>query len=145
MLMDMIGEAYPKSSYTEIENLLRRTNPTDIEKEQRECIIREYFDYITDVLISSITREDESIKMKNIFVSGGVFSSSWIESLFFDILSTNIGYDGKNLHLAETSMMERIPKEYLITEGLSYLGQELLYTKKDPIIRILRYTLYHYE
>lgn len=116
MLMDMIGEAYPKSSYTEIENLLRRTNPTDIEKEQRESIVREYFDYITDVLISSITREDESIKMKNIFVSGGVFSSSWIESLFFDILSTNIGYDGKNLHLAETSMMEKIPKEYLITE-----------------------------
>lgn len=59
--------------------------------------------------------------MKNIFVSGGIFSSAWIESLFFDILSSNIGYDGKNLHLAETPMMGKISREYLITHGLSYL------------------------
>lgn len=116
-----------------------------MEEKSRKNIVQEYFDYIIDVFISSITREDESIKMKNIFISGGIFSSSWIESLFFDILSTNIGYDGKNLHLADTSTMENLPREYLITQGLSYLGQELLYTKKDPIIRILRYTLYHYE
>lgn len=145
MLMDMIWDAYPKSSYTEIESFLRRTNLTEMEEKSRKNIVQEYFDYIVDVFISSITREDESIKMKNIFISGGIFSSSWIESLFFDILSTNIGYDGKNLHLADTSTMENLPREYLITQGLSYLGQELLYTKKDPIIRILRYTLYHYE
>ncbi len=145
MLMDMIWDAYPKSSYTEIESFLRRTNLTEMEEKSRKNIVQEYFDYIIDVFISSITREDESIKMKNIFISGGIFSSSWIESLFFDILSTNIGYDGKNLHLADTSTMENLPREYLITQGLSYLGQELLYTKKDPIIRILRYTLYHYE
>ncbi len=145
MLMDIISEAYPKSSYTEIESFLRRNHDTDWDRENRESLVREYFDYMIDVLISSIMREDESIKMKNIFVSGGIFSSAWIESLFFDILSTNIGYDGKNLHLAEASMMEKISREYLITHGLSHLGQELLYIKKDPIIRILRYTLYHYE
>jgi hypothetical protein len=88
---------------------------------------------------------DQSIKTKNIFVSWGIFESSWIESLFFDILSENIGYDGKHLHLAMTSMSDSTPSEYLITNWLGYLGQELLYTKKDPIIRILRYTLYHYE
>ncbi len=145
MLMDMISEAYPTSSYTEIESFLRRAHAKEWEWEEREALVREYLDYIIDVLISSIMREDAVIKMKNIFVSGGIFSSAWIESLFFDILSTNIGYDGKNLHLAETPMMEKIPREYLVTHGLSYLGQELLYTKKDPIIRILRYTLYHYE
>ena len=145
MLMDMISEVYPQSSYTEIENFLRRTHAKEWEWDERETLVREYFDYIIDVLISSITRENESIKMKNIFVSGGIFSSAWIESLFFDILSSNIGYDGKNLHLAETPMMGKISREYLITHGLSYLWQELLYTKKDPIIRILRYTLYHYE
>ena len=145
MLIDMIGDVSPKSSYTQIESLLQRTHPIDIDRDIRESMTREYLTYIIDTFLSVISREDQSVKMKNIFVSGGIFSSFWIESMFFDILSTSIGYDGKHLHLSETPMLEPIAREYLITSGLSHLAQELLYTKKDPIIRILRYTLYHYE
>lgn len=145
MFLDMLSDAYPKSSYTELESLLTRLHPKEEDKIKREALLREYFTYVIDTLVSVISRTNESIKMKNIFVSGGIFSSPWIESLFFDILSHTIGYDGTHLHLAETSTIEKIPREYLITSWLSHLGQELLYTKKDPIIRILRYTLYHYE
>jgi hypothetical protein len=38
-----------------------------------------------------------------------------------------------------------VEKEYLLTHGLSLLGSELLFVKKDPLIRLLRYALYHYE
>jgi hypothetical protein len=121
MLMDIIGDAYPKYSYTEIESLLMRLIPGSEDRTKREALTREYFTYIVDTLVSVIHREDESVKTKNIFVSGGIFSSSWIEELFFQVLSSSIGYDGKHLHLSETPMLEKIPREYLITSGLSLL------------------------
>jgi adenylate kinase family enzyme len=145
MLIDMISNAYPSSSYTQTESFLMRQDPTDEEKGSREALVREYLSYTVDVLASVIHSANELIRTKHIFVSGGIFSSSWIEALFFDILSENIGYDGKHLHLGQTSETDMIPPDYTITHGLAYLGQELLYTKKDPLIRILRYTLYHYE
>lgn len=69
MLMDMIGDIYPASSYTEIENLLKRAHPTDEDRKKREAIVYEYLIYVIDVLSSVILNTNESIKTKNIFVS----------------------------------------------------------------------------
>lgn len=88
MLIDMISDAYPKLSYTHIESLLMRANLSDEESSLRESITREYLTYVVDTLLSVIIRENMSVILKNIFVSGGIFSSEWIQNIFFDILSS---------------------------------------------------------
>lgn len=40
---------------------------------------------------------------------------------------------------------KQIDPEYMMCYALAILAQELLVTKKDPLIRILRYVLYNYE
>jgi hypothetical protein len=69
MLMDMIGDAYAKYSYTQVESLLMRSHPSEEERVHREAITREYLSYAVDVLGSVIHSTSESIKTKNIFVS----------------------------------------------------------------------------
>ncbi len=69
MLTDMIAFAYPSLSYTQIENLLMRTQVASEEALQRESLTREYLIYIVDTLLAVITREDTSMTLQNIFVS----------------------------------------------------------------------------
>jgi cell division ATPase FtsA len=145
MLMEMFLEKQKHLSFTEIESILMRAKTGAQDEWERESIVREYFLYIIDTLTSVILRQEESTTTKNIFVSGGIFSSEWIEKIFFDIFSENIGRHGDYLHLSSVSNTPKNQSEYLLTTGLAHLGQELLHTKKDPIVRILRYTLYHYE
>ncbi len=145
MYTEMLSGAFPKTSYIEIENIITRVKPSSIEKETRESLAREYLSYVIDILLSLLERNKHSPQHKNIFVSGGIFSSEWIENMFFEILNSYSHYEGKHLHLANTQNTPRESKEYLITEWLSLLAQELLFRKKDPLIRILRYALYHYE
>ncbi|MBP9812595.1 hypothetical protein KBC86_04380, partial [Candidatus Gracilibacteria bacterium] len=56
-----------------------------------------------------------------------------------------VGGYSSNVELSSLFSIEESAPDSLITKGLGFLGQELLHIKKDPIIRILRYTLYHYE
>ena len=145
MLMDMYLSELPDMTYTEIESLMMRSRVAPEDGNIREPIAAEYLHYVIDTLLSLIIKENESLKMKNIYISGGIFSSPWIEKLFFSILSESLGYTVRHTHLADLPIQEKISSEYIINHGLALLWYDLLLTKKDPIIRILRYTLYHYE
>ena len=57
MLLDMFSLEFPKLSYVEIENLMTREKPKADEKDIRDRIFREYFDYIIDTLLSLVFRE----------------------------------------------------------------------------------------
>lgn len=144
MLMDGISGAHSKMSFTEIETLLQKTDPKEEWRILREKCAREYFEYVIDMIVSIATRQNLTLTHKNIFFSGGIFGSQWIEDLFVEMLEQAIGYFPKILHLAHTSTPP-IAQDSAVIHGLALLGQELLHTKKDPIVRILRYTLYHYE
>jgi hypothetical protein len=145
MLIDILQSALPDMSYTSLENLLMRQNPESSESLIRESSTHEYLTYVIDTLLSVLMRSGDSMKMKNVCISGGIFASAWIEKIFFSILSESIGYTVRHMRLGDGLLSTPMPAEYILNAGLAELGRELLHTKKDPIIRILRYTLYHYE
>jgi cell division ATPase FtsA len=146
MLSDIFAEDSPKLSYTEIESLIMRAHPTPIDREGREEVMRQYFAYILDTLLSVIARHEDSLRYKNFFLSWGIFDSPWIADIFFSMLEEITGTNrDKYFLLANHCPGLTLPSSFLLATALSDLAQELLHTKKDPIIRILRYTLYHYE
>lgn len=145
MLMQGMKDIDTNGTHTTIENLLMRKNPTTEESLLREQWAREYFTYIIDTLLSILIDAGETLKMKNIILSGWIFGAPWMEKLFLGILSESLGYTVRHILLEETQKEDILPASYTLSRWLALLWQELLHTKKDPIIRILRYTLYHYE
>lgn len=145
MLLDMLSHAFPKYSLTEIENLISQEHLENDIRELRDTIIGEYFTYLIDTLLSLIEREKLGISLRHIFLSWGIFSGKHIESLFSHTFADTSWVSARIFHLADSLSLDTIEKEYLITHGLSLLARELLFVKKDPLIRILRYALYHYE
>ncbi|GAB0174707.1 MAG: hypothetical protein HHAS10_05860 [Candidatus Altimarinota bacterium] len=145
MLIDILQASFPEYSFTEIESLLMRMKPNEVDNEIRKECASEYFSYVIDALLSIIQKEKDSLKDTVLYVSGGIFSSEWINRLFLNQIEGSVGIHTKIQELSGLVGEKVIPKDFIITHGLSFLGQELLHIKKDPIIRILRYTLYHYE
>ena len=141
MLLDMLSDEFPKYSQTEIENLLVReieNEDTDI----RQAVSREYFGYVIDVILSLIAGKQSNFHLKNIFLQGALFESTHMKQLFSEMIKKNIP---DHVHIFGLEEATGVDPDHSCIYGLSLLGEELLYTKKDPIIRILRYTLYHYE
>lgn len=64
--------------------------------------------------------------------------------MFFDTFHTLYKSDTKNLILSEIPE-KKIDPDISMCYALSILAEELLVTKKDPLIRILRYVLYNYD
>ena len=117
MLLDMFSLEFPKLSYVEIENLMTREKPKADEKNIRDKIFREYFDYIIDTLLSLVSRERGGLDISHVLVSGGIFGTPWIQALFFEVLCASTRYDGRHLQLAETRHEDSLEtREYLITE-----------------------------
>lgn len=116
MFVDMLSGAFPKLSYIEIENILTRVKPSVTEKDIRESTAREYLTYVIDILLSLLEKNKSSPQHKNILVSGGIFSSSWIEDMFFEILTSHSHYEGKHIHLAHAHGSPLESKEHLVTE-----------------------------
>lgn len=88
MYTEMISSAFPKSSPLEIENIITRKSPSTLEKETRESLAHDFLSYVIDMLLSLLEKNKSSPQHKNIFVSGGIFNSEWMESMFFDILNS---------------------------------------------------------
>jgi hypothetical protein len=145
MLMDLLANASPDSSFTEIESLLMRSRPTESDRILREESAWEYFSYVIDAFLSVIQKEKDSLKEKTVYVSWGIFASDWIKNSFFSRLDAVVWWYSSNVELSSLFSIEESAPDSLITKWLWFLWQELLHIKKDPIIRILRYTLYHYE
>lgn len=93
MYTEMLSSAFPKTSLVEIENIITRVNPNVIEKETRESLAHDYLSYVIDILLSLLEKNKNSPQHKNIFVSGGIFSSKWIEDMFFEILNSRSHYE----------------------------------------------------
>lgn len=145
MLIDILQGGFPESSFTEIESLLMREKPNDNDRKLREECASEYFSYVIDALLSVAQKEKDSLKETTLYISWWIFSSNWIKNLFLTQIEWAMWSSVALQHLSALISNQDIAKEFIVTHWLSLLGQELLHIKKDPIIRILRYTLYHYE
>lgn len=142
MLLDMLLTEYPDKTYLEIENIL--CDDENMLFLKREKILYDFFHYVSDVLLALLSREKESMNIDNIFLSGWLFSSEKLRSIFSDTFHTLYKKEIPIIQLARVSE-KKIDPDFLICHALAILAEELLVTKKDPIIRILRYVLYNYE
>ena len=142
MLLEMLSQAFEDKTYLEIENILCSEN--DENMKIRNTIISEFFQYVTDVTLALLSKEKEIINMKNIFLSGWIFRNEKYRSMFYDTFHTIYKNDIKWLELAKVPE-RKVDSDFIMCYALGILAEELLVTKKDPLIRILRYVLYNYE
>lgn len=145
MLMEILSGYLPNMSFTEIESLMMRERAKSEDAVIRSEAAGEYVSYVIDTFLSVIQREKDNIREKALIVSGWIFQAKWLLDLFYNQLEHFVGEIQEKHQLASLIEDDSIPPDYVIPIWLSELGQELLHIKKDPIIRILRYTLYHYE
>ncbi len=144
MLLDMLAVELPECPYIEIENILSWSESKE-KKEVYERIYGEYEDYIFDVFLSLVSSEKKIDSLRNIFVTGGIFDSSWLSGLFEKKLKQNYPHKFRFMKLSSLLEKQEEHKEFPTTHALSLLARELLLIKKDPVIRILRYVLYNYD
>lgn len=142
MLLEMLSQAFEDKTYLEIENILCSEN--DENMKIRNTIISEFFQYVADVTLALLSKEKEVINMKNIFLSGWIFRNEKYRSMFYDTFHTTYKTDIKWLELAKVPE-RKVDSDFIMCYALGILAEELLVTKKDPLIRILRYVLYNYE
>ena len=68
MLSEMLSREYAEMSYLEIENMLCNEDAGE-ENSIRDRVVREFFEYACDVLLSLLSREQESLRIGNIILS----------------------------------------------------------------------------
>lgn len=69
MLIEMLSKQYTERSYLEVENILCDETP-ETDHVLRDSVVKEFFHYITDVLLSLLSQEKEKIQISHIFLSG---------------------------------------------------------------------------
>lgn len=142
MLMEMLSQEFETKTYLEIENILCAEDGENIKT--RNVIVSDFFQYTTDVILALLSREKEVMNISNLFLSGGIFRNEKYRSMFHDTFHTTYKNDIKWLELAKVPE-RKIDPDFIMCYALGILAEELLVTKKDPLIRILRYVLYNYE
>lgn len=139
-LLDVFATKLADKTYFEIEHMLWSTDSAFWTDEV--SVLEEFFEYLIDILSVLISREKFSIQ--NIFLSWGIFQNTAYRDLFFEQFSAIYKHDFRMLELAKIAE-KKLEPDYVLCYGLAILAEELLVTKKDPLIRLLRYVLYNYE
>ncbi len=143
-LIDMFSFHYPEASLLEIEHMLFQKQVEDPKiLLLREQVIKDFSAYIIDGILWLLEQGREWFLVKNFFYSGAVFHNDAFSSLFSKVFRDSYDYHFRFLPLDAGN--EVTSGDYAICFGLSMLAHELLVLKKDPVIRILRYVLYHYD
>lgn len=146
MLIKMLIDTFPSYTQLEIEAILFKLKPTEDELEKREKVYRQYMEYLIDLFLSVFSQETKSMEIDNFFLSWGIFYCSWMQDIFLEIWSAS--WKRRTRIIPLHTLIPDDKKEtssHVVTHGLALLAQELLLTKKDPVIRILRYVLYNYD
>ena len=141
-LLDILARAFSDKTYLEIENLLWND---EVKHDAIEiAAIHEFFQYLTDVFLALLSREKNEMIVNNIFLSWGIFQNDSYRNIFFDTFHTSYKHDFRRLELSKIPD-KKVDPDSIMCYALGILAEELLVTKKDPLIRILRYVLYNYE
>ncbi len=105
---------------------------------------QQYFAYIRDLLILFLDEHSVQIPIHHILLHGSFFRDRRSVEFFRRMVS--YGSVSTQWHLLfEAVGLPPSRREEVITLGLARIAHDLLLIKKDPLIRILRYILYHYE
>ena len=141
-LMEMIASYEPDLSLLQLENIICTTEElsTWIYK---ECL-DEFLLYLQDAIFGYLQSEHVDIRFWYVFLHGTIFENSIVYTEFTELIETTFGYKIKKKKLYK-SLEKTLHPDQCTTYGLALMAQELLYVKKDPLVRILRYVLYQYE
>ena len=143
-LIDSLSLYYPKLSLIEVEHMLFQKYDGSISDDDlRDMVTQDFTSYIIDGVLGLLDQEKRGFIAKNFFYSGALFHTKAFVEQFSTQLEASYDYSFRFLPLGNGEHQEL--SDYSICFGLSLLAQELLVLKKDPVIRILRYVLYHYD
>ncbi len=147
MLMENIRDAHKRHtkkllSLLQIENIL--WDEQSIRGDIYRPVVDDFLGYIGDMIVGYLQESAQKIHFSHAFLHGNIFENPYITKCFGKHFESLLGYG-----VQKKRINTLIPREYrheeAITYGLSLIASELLLVKKDPLVRILRYVLYHYE
>jgi hypothetical protein len=84
------------------------------------------------------------VTLENLLLHGNIFENKIIRDEFSKLFQYMLWHELSMKRLCEIVSPELTHDQCIIT-GLSQMASELLMTRKDPLVRILRYVLYQYE
>lgn len=142
MCMEMIRDRCPELSLLQIENIL--CNTQTVRDAPYKEIIDDFFEYVLDMIWGFLEQEGIKITFTHILFHGSVFDNPTLFKVFGSLFESLCGYPVRKKRLA-TLLPQDFKHSECVTYGLALTATELLLVKKDPLIRILRYVLYHYE
>ena len=142
MLMESISMTHPHFSLLQIENLL--CNPEEFLTGVNKEDLDEFLWYIQDAIFGYLQSEHIDIRFKRILFHGNIFENHTIIKVFSEWIEKILWYDFKRNKLCDVIDV-KLKHEQCTVYGLALMAKELLYVKKDPLVRILRYVLYQYE
>ncbi|PID84078.1 hypothetical protein CSB09_02905 [Candidatus Gracilibacteria bacterium] len=147
MLMENIRDAHKKThgtflSLLQIENII--WDEQAIRGDVYRAVVADFFEYISDMIAGFLQENTTNIRFSHAFFHGNIFENPYVTRTFGRYFEKLLGYS-----VRKKRMTTLIPREFrhqeAITYGLSLIASELLFVKKDPLVRILRYVLYNYE
>ncbi len=142
MLLELIAAHHPQYTLLQLENII--CTPNEFKNDiHRECL-DEFLEYISDAIFSYLEVEDIDLKFNFLLLHGNIFENVIIFNKFSKLIENTLGYDLKKKRFHEILDVQ-IQHDQCVVQALSLMAKELLFIKKDPLIRILRYVLYQYE
>lgn len=141
-LMDMISSIVPNASPLQVENII--CTPSECLQGDLADATHDFLSYIADTLFAYLHTERIDMRFDSLLLHGNIFENDAIYDsfghIFQDILGYTLAVEKLYKHVNPT-----ITHDQAIVSWLSLMASELLLTRKDPLVRIMRYVLYQYE
>lgn len=142
ILMDMISQNLPHASPIQIENII--CTPSELSSREHSWSLQEFLWYIVDMMLAYFQMERIDIAFEHLLLHGNIFENSEISRLFTQLCREALGYEIVSSKIYEHTEAPISPDQTIIS-WLALMASELLLTRRDPLVRIMRYVLYQYE
>ncbi len=145
-----LSSRYPQYTFLELEKrMIDFVHHSETTREGTDGLSHDFnnfFLYVMDLLSVFIEKQSKIGPAQYIVVNGACFSEKEVPDFFKTMCKEKCAFDGV-WHILWSIVAEKSTSRSLapLNYGLSIIAQDLLLTKKDPFIRILRYILYQYE
>lgn len=138
MLLEALEQSHPELNPLQIEYMITHDEYT----EARALSVEAFFTYLIDVIDGSITDHDLDFSFDTLYCHGGIFESEDLWGIFQTMIRQ---LAPSRIRTERFSRLLDCDVDQVVTHGLAEIATELLSVKKDPLVRLLRYVLYHYE
>ena len=142
MLIEMLGQSHPHASSLQIENII--CTPSECLIWDSHDAITEFLSYISDTIRAYLQIERIDVRFDSLILHGNLFENHAIRDIFTRLYQEAIGYT-LSIEKLHEHITPAITHDQTVVSWLSLMASELLLTRRDPLVRIMRYVLYQYE